>query len=516
MKTLSRFVAKFTSLIVAVLSCFDRVIFKGHLPISNGPALENFVDHVLKIRRCEFMAFAEQQSEALVDAAKRAAADSGVEYRFLKGSHRKDKLVDEILRQRPDLVEGLVVVFCCMECCPSFKLVYGDGRPRLVAARRQQRVLYFYFLDPQLGLIYIRLTTWFPFTIQVYVNGHSWLAQEMLRRRLGFNLQDNAFTALDDPEAVQKLADSFVELKWTKILDRLARQVNPLMFERWFRGLCYYWVIDQAEFSTDLIFTSREALAGLYPRLLDHATVNFSAMDILGFLGRRFHPRFDGEVLTNCQKGRHPGARIKHRVKNNWLKMYDKFGWVLRIETVINDPREFRVRRLRTRDGRREMVWCPMNKGVANLYRYREVALAANRRYLDALAVVEDPQPAYHQVEELTEPVVVSGRSHAGFNPASQGDVRLFRAVLAGENLLHGFRNTDIRETLYGSTEDVIERRRQSHAVGRMLKRLHVRGLIAKVPHSRRWHVSKKGHQVLGAVVQLYHHGIPAAMRTAA
>ena len=139
MKTLSRFVTKFTSLIVAVLSCFDRVIFKGHLPLSNGPALEGFVDCVLKIRRCDFMAFAEDQSEALVENAKRLAEEAGVEYRFLQGSHRKDKLVDEILRQRSDLVEGLICAFCCMECCPSFRLASGEGRPRLVNARRQQR-----------------------------------------------------------------------------------------------------------------------------------------------------------------------------------------------------------------------------------------------------------------------------------------------------------------------------------------------------------------------------------------
>src|SRR4051794_4576607 len=462
MKTLSRFVTKFTSLIVAVLSCFDRVIFKGYLPFTNGPALEGFVDHVLKIRRCDFMAFAQKQSETLVDHARRLAQEAGAEYRYLQGKPRKDKLVDEILRQRP-ILEGLVCVFCCMECCPSFQLVYGKDRPRLVNKRRQQRVLYFYFLDPELGLIYIRLTTWFPFTVQVYVNGHSWLAQQMLQRRLGFNLQDNAFTALDDPQAAQDLADSFVDLNWPKILTRLVRQINPLMNERWFRSFSYYWVVDQAEFATDLIFTSREALAGLYPRLLDYAVVNFSAKDILSFLGRRFHPRFDGEVLTHCQKDRWPGARIKHRMKNNWLKMYDKFGWVLRIETVINNPREFRVRRLRTREGRREMAWCPMNKGVSNLYHYREVGLAANERYLEALSVVDNPAPAYRQVEELTEPVVVSGRSHAGFNPASPGDVRLFRAVLAGENLLHGFRNAEIRAALYGTTEDDTERRRQSH-----------------------------------------------------
>ena len=515
MKTLSRFVIKFTSLIVAVLCCFDRVIFKGYLPLTNGPALEGFVDHVLKILRKDFPAFAEKQSQALVDSAKRLAQEAGAEYRFLQGFHRKDKWVDAILRQRP-IVEGLICVFCCMETCPAFQLVQGKGRPRLVSKRRPQRALYFYFMDPELGLIYIRLTTWFPLTVQVYVNGHSWLAQQMLKQHLGFNLQDNAFTALEDQKAAQELADSFVHLNWIKILNRLVRSVNPLMNERWFRSLGYYWVVDQAEYATDLIFTSRAALAGLYPRLLDHATVQFSAQDILGFLGRRLHPRFDGEVLTDCQKGRWPGARIKHRVKDNWLKMYDKFGWVLRIETVINDPREFRVRRWRTRQGRPVLMWCPMNKGVENLYRYRDVALASNRRYLDALAVVDDPAPAYRQVEELTEPVVVSGRSHAGFNPASPADVRLFQVVLAGENLLRGFRNAEIRTALYGSTEDDGERRRQSHAVGRMLKRLHVRGLIVKVPRSHRWHVSQKGQQVLGAVVRLYHVGIPAAIGRAA
>src|SRR4029077_6574640 len=125
------------------------------------------------------------------------------------------------------------------------------------------------------------LTTWFPFSVQVYVNGHSYLAQQMLNRRLGFHQQDNAFTALDDLPAAQELADAFVGLNWIKILKGLVRPVNPLMNERWFRSLSYYWVVDQAAYATALIFTSRKALAGLYPRLLDHAVVNFSAKDIL-------------------------------------------------------------------------------------------------------------------------------------------------------------------------------------------------------------------------------------------
>ena len=219
-----------------MLSCFDRVIFKGYLPLTNGPALEGFVDHVLKILRKDFPAFAEKQAQALVEHAKHLAEQAGAEDRYLQGYHRKDKWVDEILRQRP-ICEGLVCAFCCMETCPAFQLVQGQGRPRLVSKRRPQRVLYFSFMNPELGLIYIRVTTWFPLTLQVYVNGHSWLAQQMLARHLGFNLKDNAFTTLDDQDAAQELADSFVHLHWPKILNRLVRQVNPLMNERWFRGL---------------------------------------------------------------------------------------------------------------------------------------------------------------------------------------------------------------------------------------------------------------------------------------
>ncbi len=129
--------------------------------------------------------------------------------------------------------------------------------------------------------------------------------------------------------------------------------------------------------------------------------------------------------------------------------------------------------------------------------------------------MVENSAPAYRQTEKLTEPVVKAGRSYAGFNPASRSDVKLFEAVLDGNHVVNGFRNADIRESLYGTTADPLERGRQSAAVGRLLKRLHVRGLIRKVPRSRRWHVSTKGQGVLQGVLQLYHRGIPAALRTA-
>jgi hypothetical protein len=198
-------------------------------------------------------------------------------------------------------------------------------------------------------------------------------------------------------------------------------------------------------------------------------------------------------------------------MKDNWLKMYDKFGQVLRVETVINDPTEFRVRRRRERDGEQRMVWCPMNKSVANMHHVERVARAANHRYLEALSVVNDPAPSYRQVERLAERQQVAQRSYAGFNPARRDDIRLFQAVLDGNNLLQGFKNRDIRGRLFPPVTDPLLRRRQSHAVGRLLKRLHVRGLIAKIPHTQRWRITDRGQSVLGACVRLHYHGLATA-----
>ena len=501
----------FAEIIVAVLNCFDRVIFKGYLPFGGEEHLNGWVDGVLTMRRKDFLPFLQQHSQALVDHAQRQAGQAGRPYEYRQGKFKKEQFIQKLIHDER-LTDGLVAVLCVQETCRTVCLKYGKHRPRLAFKRRPQRVLYYYHLDREFGLMHVRLETWFPYTVQVYVNGHDWLARQMLKRQLGFVQHDNAFTQLDDPAKAQQLADRFAGLNWVKQLTKWARQVNPHIGQGgWLANTNYYWVTAQAEYATDILFDGRSKLCELFPRLLAHAAVNFSAKDILTFLGRKLHGNFQGEVLTDCKKKRHPGARVKHRVKENWLKMYDKFGLLLRVETVINQPREFRVRRKRERNGQQQMVWCPMNKGVANLPSYQRVARAANDRYLNALAGVTDPAPAYRQVAHLTESKLHNGRRYAGFNPARREDVKLFQAVLAGEHQLRGFRNAEIRETLWGRITDRRERRRRANAVTRLLKRLHVRGLLAKIPRTRRWRVTARGQQLLGTMIQLHYHGLPLA-----
>jgi hypothetical protein len=516
LNAMNRFVERFASSIVTTLACHDRVIFHGHLPFGGDRHLNRFVDYGLKMKRKDFLPFVEKQSQALVDHAQALAQKADAPYQRLQGKHNKEELVRKLLRQQP-YHEGLVAVLCCQETCRTVQLLGGQQRPHLAFRRRPQRVLYFYFLDADFGLLHVRVQTWFPFTCQVYVNGHEWLARQLQQRRLGFVQNDNAFSQLDDPAAAQALADGFAKLDWVALLDRWVRPVNPLLDQPWLEQRSYRWVIDQAEFSTDLLFKNSAALQDLYGRLLEHATLNFSAQDILGFLGRRLHARFDGEVLTDLKKDRQPGARVKHRVKNNWLKMYDKFALILRIETVINQPREFKVRRRRQRQGRRQTVWCRMNKGVANFYHYHEVARASNERYLNALATVTLPTASVQQLDQVHRPARFRSRRRRALNVLSAAEQQLFLAVLRGEHRLTGFRNADVARHLFPSVDRTAqERRRRTAAVSRKLQLLRAHGLIAAVPHSYRYQITRKGENLMSAAIAVRAKAFPKELENVA
>jgi hypothetical protein len=506
------FVQKHADKITGILSCFDRLILKGYLPFSYAQGMEGFL-YQRGVLIKDFPKLAKEQSARIKEQARQLAEQAGRPFILLP---RKIRMEDHArqLASQDGIREGLVCIFSVQETCSSFKVAYGVGRPRLVKSRPRCVVLYFYYLDPEFGLLHIRLPTWFPFTIQVYVNGHEWLARQMHKHGIRFTQQDNAFLALDDFGKAQALADRLPRFKWLRFLDALAHRVNPL-HQDLLKGCNYYWLIDQAEYATDVLFKNRDTLQPLYRRLLEHATLALSAEDILSFLGKKLHPALKAEVNTDCKK-RLQGFRVKHRYDGNWLKMYDKFGLVLRIEMVINQPRCFKVCRWGNRKGQRVRDWFPLTKSVTFLGRFAEVSHQATHRYLAALAVVEDPRVSAQVLDRACNPVPFQGRHRRALNPLSSQDQQLFFAVLRGEHLQRGFYARDIAGHLgMGKCKDPHERRRRSGRVGRLLQLLRAHGLIAKIPHTRRYRVTSKGFAFMSAAVYLRHKAFPADMSLA-
>jgi hypothetical protein len=328
---MQEFINKFAGKITGSLECFDRVIFKGHLrSISFAEGVEKLMSRKgLRIK--DFARFVQTQSDLLIVRAKNQAIRYHRPYQYLGCRVRKD---DEARRiaARDGITKGLVCVFSELETCPSFKIAYSQGRPRIQAARRKCLCVYYYFLHPDLGLIHVRLQTWFPFVVQIAVNGHEWLAIQMQRRHLAFEQIDNAFVQLANPSKAQSLADQFATLRWPALLARLGDYANPLL-KSVLEGQSYYWTVDQAEFATDILFQSRTALAPLFREFIKHSLLCFSAQDVLGFLGKKITGNFKADVLKDF-KTRVEGMRVKHRVGKNWIKMYDKFGLMVRVETV--------------------------------------------------------------------------------------------------------------------------------------------------------------------------------------
>jgi hypothetical protein len=501
------FVVKHADLVTGILSCFDRVIFRGHLPLSYPKGLEGFL-YRHKILLKDFKDYAPKIAHRITEHVKGLVEKAGAAFRHLS---RKEPMEAQArkLAQEQQVREGIVCGFSQLETCRTYRFESGKDRPRLKKDYRRCLVLYVFVMHAVLGLVHVKIETWFPLTMQVYVNGHDFLMKKLDGLGIQYTACDNAITWVADPKAAQACADRFAKQNWPKLLGEFARQFNPLTGQE-LREQDYYWVTDQAEYATDVLFKDRAALAGLYPRLVEHARACLSAEDVLKFLGRKLTGQFLGEVQTHVGR-RVEGVRVKHVMKANKLKMYDKVGTVLRIETTINDPTEFRVRRRKA--GSQELHWQPLRKGVAWLWRYADVSRAANSRYLEALAVVQDDRAARRLLDRVTKPAKLNGRSKRALQPLSPADQALFLAALRGEHRLRGFRNRDLAQRLYPTgKKDPAERRRRCGRVTRLIQVLRAHKLVAKIPRTRRYRVTAQGELVMSAALKVKQVDLPKQM----
>jgi len=262
----------------------------------------------------------------------------------------------------------------------------------------------------------------------VWANGREWLARQLDAKGAGNARYANRFVRIDRLGAAQALCLRLARRRWPRLLDDLARKVNPHLgtIRRAGFGGCW-WRLDQAEAAADVMFASRPALEAVLADVLTHAATALSCGDVLRFLGRKLHPNLAAEVTASSRR-RPEGVRVKHAFKRNSVKVCDKAS-VLRVETAINNPREFKVLRVvEGPDGRRRRRWMPMGKSVANAWRCFQVATAANGRCLDALAAAPLRGAGVDALDALCRPRTREGRRRP---PPSPGAGRQ-RAVHSG------------------------------------------------------------------------------------
>lgn len=278
------FVARRAGTVTAVLECFDRVVFQGHLPIDYPESMTRFLRET-RVTASGYAGFVCRQSEELRWAAEQWAATEGRPCVFLRACGRKEARGPGDSRPRWGFRGAGRDPAHHGGWAAAFSVRGGLEHPRLVSAAPGAAPL---FLPDgcALGLDTYPAANLVPVPSPIAVNGHDILAHQLDRAGLAYDRHGQQFHVDGAAGSCQAYARRLLTWNWSRILDRLAQQANPLLRTP-LRGLWTRWVIDQCELSTDLLFDAEDALRSLYPRLVQHAALCFKADDILGFLGRR-------------------------------------------------------------------------------------------------------------------------------------------------------------------------------------------------------------------------------------
>ena len=490
------FLQRFGSLVLGVLSGFDRLVFRGKLCPLYAPEGMNSYLAANKVLRKDFDKHAHEVTQKVLQASLIEHAKATDRFAYLPSTNIDKDQVARSYAVKHKVSQGLVCVLQCVEPCWSFTLESPNHVLTVQGKQRKCSHLYHYFIDPLVGWMYVRLQTWFPFEMQVYVNGREWLAQQLRRHGSRFTQVDNCVFDIEDLGLAQRLLRQLDTRPWARVLRVFATRVNPLLRGHQLRP--YYWSLDESEYATDVLFRDRASLQTVYPTLVAHAFQHFHTPDVLRFFGRPCTAR-TVEVTTRVQR-RLEGVRVKHWVAENSLKMYDKLGQVLRVETTLNQPRRFKVYRATAPGTARH--WVHLRKGIADISRRVVLSQATNARYLDALSVVALPTPVAQLLDPVSRRRIVNGRPYRPLRPITVEESRCFARMLDGRALLDGVRARDPREGLSAPPPtDPADHRRLTARVSRLLRLYRAHNLIAKVARTRVYRVTPKGQQVMTAAL---------------
>jgi len=490
---MQNFIERHRTKIKGVISCFDRIVLTGTIPgICYAQGMSEFLT-AKNIRIFDFTKWAEPLREEIRANAEKIATDNGLKIEFIrKKNFRKEDRISGIIAQR-GTHPGLIHIYSAMETCTAYEPWHDKNTHKTFLRTVGGKCLhyYFYFINADLGLCYLRVPTWAPFRLQFYFNGHNLLASALNRKKIDFQMLDNVFVQIDDFDKAQKLADDINVKRIHRQLDGIVKQYCPII--RHFADNCH-WSFMQVEYATDIIFKQKNDLKPIYDEIVRTAIHSVKPENIATFLGRKLHGGYEDEMGNNFNT-RIEGTCIKHRMGKVAVKMYDKFGLALRVETVTNDVSFFKHhRRVEHRDGTWEMKEAPLKKSIYSMPLLVELMKASNRRYLEFISAIDDPSGGIKDLGKISGSVKDGRRSYRGFNLFDDNDLELFSAVIRGEFNISGFSNRCLRKVIKG---------KKGHQVSRLLKRLRNHGLIKKIANTYKYYLTALGRRVTATALKL-------------
>lgn len=503
-----RFVAKFQDVIKGVITGFDRIVFKGSiLPLAHAAGAMSFcMAH--GIRNKDFKRWAIEQTRQVVQSAERYAREHGGRgiQPIFSSKVRKEEIAHR-RQQEMGITSGLIGVWSATESCWSYRAQYSAqaGHPLLRKEPMKCKHLYFYVDHAQYGFMNIRLQTWFPYHIQIALNGREWLRRSLEKAGNDFVVRGNKFLHIDDYARAQRLLDRQLDTRWKRMLDGFLADAFPAQEAILGPHLPYYWTLWESEWATDFIFRSPQDIAPLADSLLRHAFMTGTGERVLRYLDRPLKrdgtPRADlSHEVTTRLLDFHDGVRVRHWVDTNSVKGYNERN-VFRAEMTMNPPGMFRVHRhTQGQAARAPKRLLPLRKGVADIVLRTQVSQDVNERFMDNLAAAQCETPVRDLLDGVVKPFTKEGRRVRALDPTGK-DRYLLQALDDPAFCISGLSNRDLREKLRDKTAyHAMTEKQLSAKMSRQLRLLRDHGLIRKLPRQKRYHITQKGRELTTAL----------------
>ncbi len=493
----------FRDALLGVTSGFDRIVFQGMIrPLSYSEGAMGFFCR----RRILFKDARDWvlgETERLISAVEAwSQRECGQPITYIPSSKTRKEAIARKRQQEKGITEGLVGTWSCVEAGNTYRIARGEGGPQLRFSQGRCKHLYLYLDHADYGFMSIRIQTWFPYKIQIAMNGREWLVRQLEGAGIGFERCGNKVFQIDDYQAAQSFLDKQLTTKWWALLDGFLPVAFPTMRQTLGEDLSYTWTLWQSEWATDLLFKDRRDIDRVIDQCIRHAFIGGHPARLLSYFGRPLtkdgQPRQDcSDSLRTTIKNFNEGVRIRHWDGSNSVKMYNANN-VLRLETSINDPSMFRAHRRKQGappDAPKEYL--PLRKGVADTRLRARASQRTNDRFAAHIATMHSSEPFSSVLAEVTQRMRKRGRSVRALEPTGK-DFAVLKTISDPKFTVRGLCNKDLRHglahdrLLFGKTD-----KQRSATMTRTIRLLRDHGVIRRLPKSRRYQLTSRGRQLV-------------------
>jgi len=489
------FTKLFGSLLVFVYHCFDRIVINGYLSgLSRPEQVVYFFRDVVGVPVIEKTVLS-QRTEVYRNWVEAYAGNHKLPMEWAeKGVRKEDYVLPHLRRMAKNNAYGVYFIFKSMEQGATFRISVPkfpakDPNHRILAHQRSRFThYYFYVRDEVLGPMVIRVASFFPFQATYYLNGHSFLEQELNRRKIGFRKNDNAFLAVDDTEQLQAAADRLSPEVIRKQLDYWTLILGPKFSkkERAAMNLSRFYAVHQIEYCRNFIFKRHFPIHKVFERSCDLGLWRLTAHKISEIFGVRLTKKFRGKLSTVIEQIEHGHHVYRAYWKNAFLKQYEKFSTFLRNELCSNNLSNFGLK-----------------KGLDHLNAVREKFQLITDRFAACQAQWLNVHVDFPLLQRIALPLTIGSVRFPGIKIHETRMIRLLEVLLHGGSNVSGWSSKQIHHTVL-TTFDIAEKPYSLNQLRYDLRKLKGHALLQRDGNRYAYRLTPKGIQV--ALLFLFFH----------